>query len=157
MKRSEFVDSGLLPASVFLAGFGLFGCVPGPMFNLGPFLGACILSLPGAFYGSVGLFGPGILLQIGLLPFWERFRRIRAAKIFIQGTEAAATGLIVAGVGMLLRKAMVGPTSFVLTCSAAVFSVIFKKSAPVNIVFHGICGLILATLNIGAPFHDPSV
>lgn len=126
------------------------------MFNLGPFLGACVLSLPGAFYGSIGLFGPGILLQIGLLPFWERVRRIRAAKVFLQGTEAAATGLIVAGVGMLLRKAMVGPASFVLTCSAAVFSVTFQTSAPVNIVFHGVSGLILAALNIGAPFHTPS-
>ncbi len=36
MLLTEFVDSGLLPNQIFLAAFGLFGCVPGPMVTWWP-------------------------------------------------------------------------------------------------------------------------
>lgn len=152
---SEFVESGLLPTSVFLVGFGLFGCIPGPMFNMAPFLGAAVVSLKGGFYGSIGLFGPGILLQIGTLPFWERVRKIEAAQIVLQGTNSAAVGLIIAGVWMLLQKALVGATAFALTCTAGAASVVFGVSPALNIVTHGILGILLVSLGIGGPYHAP--
>ena len=151
--RSEFVESGLLPTSVFLAGFGLFGCVPGPMFNLAVFLGAAILSWRGAVCGSLGLFGPGMLLQIGLLPFWERVRKMRATQTVLQGTNAAAAGLILAGVWMLLRKALVGPAAFALVCTAGAAATVFEVPPAANIVMHGVAGFALVSLGVGGPFH----
>ena len=150
--RSEFVESGLLLTSVFLAGFGLFGCVPGLMFNLAVFLGAAILSWRGAVCGSVGLFGPGILLQIGLLPFWERVRKMRTAQTVLQGTNAAAAGLILAGVWMLLRKALVGPAAFAPVCTAATAATVIEVPPAVNIVMHGVFGFALVSWGVGGPF-----
>lgn len=143
----------MLPASVFLVGFGLFGMVPGPMFNLAAFLGGAMLGWPGAFAGSVGIFGPGLLLQVGLLPFWERVRNVRVARTVLQGTNAAASGLIVAGVWMLLRKTLVGPAAFVLTCSAGAMKVGFGIGPTVNIFVHGVLGVLLVGCGIGGPYH----
>lgn len=126
------------------------------MFNLAPFLGAAVLSWPGAFYGSLGLFGPGILLQIGLLPFWEQLRKVDTAQTVLQGTNSAAAGLIAAGVWMLLRKALVGPTAFALTCTAGAFATVYKVSPAYNILAHGLAGLVLVALGVGGPFHAPS-
>lgn len=147
------MESGLLPTSVFLAGFGLFGCVPGPMFNLAPFLGAAVLSWPGALYGSVGLFGPGLLLMIGFLPFWERVRKNTTAQTILQGTNSAASGLILAGVWMLLKKAMVGPTAFALTCLGGALKMVYGFPPAKIIIVCGVLGFILVWLDIGSPFH----
>lgn len=122
------------------------------MFNLAPFLGAAVLSWPGAFCGSFGLFGPGILLQVALLPFWERLRKVRTARTVLQGTNAAAAGLIVAGVWMLLRKTFVGPAAFALTCTAGAMAVTFQAGPAVNIVLHGIVGALIVYLGIGGPY-----
>lgn len=135
-----------------MAGFGLFGCVPGPMFNLAPFLGAAIIPLRGAIFGSIGLFGPGLLLQLGVLPFWERIRRVQSAQTLLKGTNSAASGLILAGVWMLLKKTMVGPSAFALTCTAASAALVYRVPPAANIAIHGAVGAVLVWLDIGGPF-----
>lgn len=152
-EHSELVESGLLPTSVFLAGFGLFGCTPGPMFNIAPFLGAAIYQLRGGIYGALGLFAPGVLLQLGLLPYWERVRRIKTVKTLLNGTNSAAVGLILTGVWMLMKKTMPGPLAYALVVSAGATSVVFKVS-PAGVIFsHGVLGAVLAQIGVGGPYH----
>ncbi len=140
---TEFVNSGLLPSNIFLAAFGLFGCVPGPMVNLVAFLGASVLGIPGAFLGAIMVNSPGIMLQLGLVPFWSCVRKFDAAQTFLQGANAAAAGLIVAGVWMLLDRALSGPAAFVMTVSAGCMAITFKIPMPLIVVVHGIVGFIL--------------
>lgn len=123
------------------------------MFNLAPFLGASVDQWRGALYGSIGLFGPGILLQLGLLPYWERVRRIKVVKSVLAGTNAAAVGLIITGVWMLMKSVLIGSMAFVLTCSAGVLSVAYNVSPVRVIISHGIIGAILVYFNIGGPYH----
>lgn len=151
-RRSEIVESGLLPSSVFLTGFALIGCVPGPMFNLAPFLGAAIGSWTGAALATTGLFSPGIMLLLGVLPFWEKIRRMKGVRNFISGVNSAAAGLIVAGVWMLLKRTMAGPASFAMAVSAAISMLVYGVQAPVAIVMHGLVGAIFVYFGIGGPF-----
>lgn len=123
------------------------------MFSLATFLGAAIIPIKGAFYGSIGLFGPGVLLQLGLLPFWERFRRVKLVQTVLNGVNAAAVGLIIAGVWSLTQSALAGPTAFALTVSATVLSVIFETTPVGVIVSHGILGALLVYFQIGGPYH----
>lgn len=146
---TEFVQSGLLPANVFLAAFGLFGCVPGPMVNLVAFLGAAVFGWRGAIFGALAVNSPGIMLQLGLVPFWARVRKFECARIFLQGTNSAAAGLIVAGVWMLIDRALTGPAAFVLTVSAGSMALIFEVPMPAIVVLHGIAGVILQYFGIG--------
>jgi chromate transporter len=60
----------------FLQGFALVQMLPGPLFNLSAYVGAIYLGVPGAFVGWVGLFLPGFLLVIALLPLWDRIRKV---------------------------------------------------------------------------------
>lgn len=146
---TEFVNGGLLPANIFLAAFGLFGCIPGPMVNLVAFIGSSVLGFPGALLGAVAVNSPGIMLQLGLVPFWTCIRRFDAAQTFLQGANSAAAGLIVAGVWMLLDRAITGPAAFVMTVSAGCMGVAFKAPMPLIVVVHGIIGGALHYFGIG--------
>lgn len=152
MLLNEIVETGMLPNEVFLAGFALVGCVPGPMFNLAAFLGAAIAGFPGALRGAFGLFAPGIIIVLGLLPFWEQVRKKKIVRDIVQGVNSAASGLIVAGVWMLLKRVMVGPASFSLAVSAGVAMTVFKVSSPIAIALHGGIGALFVLLGIGGPF-----
>ena len=55
--------------------------LPGPLFNLSSYLGAVYRGVPGAFVGWLGLFGPGVSLIFGFLPFWGRVRQIAWFKV----------------------------------------------------------------------------
>lgn len=123
------------------------------MFSIATFLGAAIVPYQGALYGSFGLFGPGVLLQLGILPFWERFRRVKIVQTVLNGVNAAAVGLIIAGVWSLVQSALAGPTAFALTFSATVLSAVFETSPVGVIMSHGILGALLVYLKIGGPYH----
>jgi len=55
--------------------------MPGPLFNLAAYIGALaarragINVLAGIFAAWFGLFGPGVMLIYGVLPFWGAFRK----------------------------------------------------------------------------------
>jgi chromate transporter len=153
MILNEVVESGWLPGSVFLSGFGLVGCLPGPLFNIAPFLGAAMLSWRGAFYTTIGLFGPGLILILGLLPFWEHVRKWRDFRIFLSGVSASAAGLIIVGVWMLLHRTLVGPLAFALAIYAGTCSVMYKIHTPYIILSAGAAGALMVACNVGGPYH----
>ncbi len=92
---------------------------------------------------------PGIMLQLGLLPFWDRLRKYESAQIFLQGTNSAAAGLIVAGVWMLMDRAMTGPAAYVMMVTAGTMAVVYKAPTPLIVIGHGAIGLLLVYFGIG--------
>jgi chromate transporter len=42
----------------------------------------------------VSVFLPGFLILIGVLPFWDRFRRMARAQSLMQGANAAVVGIL---------------------------------------------------------------
>lgn len=140
--------AAILPVQTFLFGFGLISLAPGPMFNMAWFLGAALDGVRGALFAAFGLFGPGILLLLGVLPFWERVRRWGKFRIFLSGVNAGATGLIVSGVWMLLLKSLVGPFAFAIAVWAASLSLIYGAPTALIIVGSGIVGAIGTALGL---------
>lgn len=88
----------------FKAGLALIHAMPGPMFNLSAYLGAVTAvrtgwnPLVGVAACWLGLFGPGIMLMYGLLPFWGGFRSSEVYRRALPGLNAAAVGLVVMAV-----------------------------------------------------------
>jgi chromate transport protein ChrA len=88
----------------FKTGLALIQAMPGPMFNLSAFLGAAMAvranwAVPvGVAACWLGLFGPGIMLLYGLLPFWGSFRQSEVYRRSLPGFNAAAVGLVVMAV-----------------------------------------------------------
>jgi chromate transport protein ChrA len=88
----------------FKAGLAIIQAMPGPMFNLSAYLGA-VIAVRASWNVAVGvaacwlgLFGPGIMLLYGLLPFWGRFRQSEVYRRALPGLNAAAVGLVVMAV-----------------------------------------------------------
>jgi hypothetical protein len=77
---------------------------PGPNFNFAVALG--FLANPGyrplgAILGFLGIFSPGILLKLGLLPLYASWRDKPIARSIIRGLNASAAGLVFTAVWQL--------------------------------------------------------
>jgi chromate transporter len=96
--REAFVTPGWVSDDSFLAGYGAAQAVPGPLFTFAAYLGAVAKAEPngitGAAVGLIGIFLPGILILIGMLPFWEAFRARPGAQAAMRGVNAAVVGLL---------------------------------------------------------------
>jgi len=91
------VDPGWVSAHDFLLGFGVLQAFPGPVFNLAVYLGA--LALPsspflGGFLGFIGIYTPGLLLKLAVLPLYSRFASHEPSRSVLKGFNAAAVGFL---------------------------------------------------------------
>lgn len=98
--RDGFVGSGLVANDAFLAGYGAAQAVPGPLFTFSAYLGAVAeTSLPvlaAVACALLGIFLPGMLILIGVLPFWRRLQHSSGARRSMAGVNAAVVGLLIA-------------------------------------------------------------
>uniref|UniRef100_E6VMC1 Chromate transporter, chromate ion transporter (CHR) family n=1 Tax=Rhodopseudomonas palustris (strain DX-1) TaxID=652103 RepID=E6VMC1_RHOPX len=95
--RDGFVGPGWVSDDAFLAGYGAAQAVPGPLFSFAAYLGAIAApasGLTGAAIGLIGIFLPGFLILLGVLPFWHGLRHYPAAQAMMRGVNAAVVGLL---------------------------------------------------------------
>ncbi len=96
--REAFVTPGWISDDAFLAGYGAAQAVPGPLFTFAAFLGTVVKpgphGLAGATLGLIGIFLPGILVLVGMLPFWDAFRLRPGAQAAMRGVNAAVVGIL---------------------------------------------------------------
>ena len=107
-------------------GFAILQAFPGPNFAFAAYLG--VLAVPsnpvlGAFLGYLGIFTPGILLKLALLPLYKVWREYAIAKSALRGLNAAAVGLIYTAVwqlflGMWEPRALLGSLANVMALSS---------------------------------------
>lgn len=98
--EAEVVGPGWLTHDTFLAGYAAAQAVPGPLFTFAAYLGAVSHTGPGGLLGGLlalgAVFLPGLLLVLGVWPFWERLRRIPTAQAALRGANAAVVGILAA-------------------------------------------------------------
>ncbi|KAJ3128374.1 hypothetical protein HK098_004621 [Nowakowskiella sp. JEL0407] len=96
--------------SEFLIGFAIISVLPGPMFNFAAYCGALALrnSYSGlsSLFAWIGIFFPGLILQIAVIPVWRQYRSLDAAKTIFRGVNAAAAGLLFSAVYLLSQNAI---------------------------------------------------
>ncbi len=96
--QAEVVAPGWVTQDAFLAGYGAVQAVPGPLFTFAGYLGAVMGPAPGGPAGAAlamaAVFLPGFLILAGVLPFWDRFRRLERAQSAMQGANAAVVGIL---------------------------------------------------------------
>jgi chromate transporter len=93
------VGRGWVDEGTFLAGYGGAQALPGPLFTFAAYLGAVSSPRPGVWGGLIalaGIFLPGLLLVIAVLPWWERLRRNDALRWAIAGVNASVVGVLLA-------------------------------------------------------------
>lgn len=96
--EQEFVATGAIDKSLFLAGYGATQAVPGPLFTFASYLGVLADNGPRGIFGgliaTLMIFLPGFLLVIVILPFWGRVRENRTVRSAISGANAAVVGVL---------------------------------------------------------------
>jgi chromate transport protein ChrA len=96
--EAEVVRSGWVTHDQFLAGYGAAQAVPGPLFTFAAYLGVVLGPEPNGLVGAgvalVAVFLPGFLLLVGVIPFWDGFRKRDSARALMRGTNAAVVGIL---------------------------------------------------------------
>ncbi len=98
--RAATVGPGWIDDNAFLAGYGAVQAVPGPLSTFSAYLGAVVRPEPhgavGAAIALVGLFLPGLLLVVGVLPFWSALRASARTRAVFAGVNASVVGILLA-------------------------------------------------------------
>lgn len=117
--EQNFVAPALIERSAFLAGYGATQAVPGPLFTFASYLGAIANNGPGGVLGgiiaTISIFLPGILLVLGIVPFWEQLRENGIFGSAISGANAAVVGVLGAALYQpIWTSSVLDPSDFAL-------------------------------------------
>lgn len=143
--ETSVVESGWVSAERFLAGYGVVQAVPGPLFTFAAYLGALASPGPAGIAGAgvalVAIFLPGMLLVVGILPFWDRLRLKPGAKNAMAGANAAVVGILASALyEPVWTSALLTPSDFAVATTAFVLLTVWKLSPWKVVVLTGMAG-----------------
>lgn len=94
MLELEWVQSGAVTESQFLAGYSLAQALPGPLFTFAAYLGGVMGGWAGALVATLAIFLPGLLLIIGILPFYQAFTSSKRVQAGLVAVQAGVVGFL---------------------------------------------------------------
>lgn len=150
--QAEPVIASAVTPQQFLSGYGAAQAVPGPLFSFAAYLGAVAQpggGLAAAAVALVSIFLPGMLLLIGVLPFWNRLRTAGSARAAIRGANAAVVGILAAALYRpLIVTGITGPFALgiAIICLALLA---LRVPAWVAVLLGGAAGAITGLLGLG--------
>jgi chromate transporter len=133
--HASVVEPGWVSEAAFLSGYGAAQAVPGPLFTFAAYLGATIYApsgdapsgWPGAALCLAAIFLPGLLLVLGVLPFWVSLGRAALMPAGLRGVNAAVVGVLLSALyDPVWTKGIGGPADFALALVAFALLVIWK-------------------------------
>ncbi|AVT79473.1 chromate efflux transporter [Rhodopseudomonas palustris] len=149
--RDGFVGPGWVSDDAFLAGYGAAQAVPGPLFSFAAYLGAIaapVRGLVGAAIGLVGIFLPGFLILLGVLPFWHGLRRYPAAQAMMRGVNAVVVGLLGAALySPVWTSTIRGTADVAVALTGFALLTIWRVPPLVVVAFSASAGIVGALLN----------
>ena len=149
--QSEVVPSGWVSNDAFLAGYGAAQAVPGPLFTFAAYLGAVLEPVPNGLTGGIicltAIFVPSFLLVVGVLPFWDSLRGVKAMQTTLLGINAAVVGLLLAALyNPVWTSAILSPSDFGLAIGAYTLLVFWKVPPWLVVILTAVGGWLLAIL-----------
>ncbi|WEK02809.1 MAG: chromate efflux transporter [Candidatus Devosia phytovorans] len=125
--EAETVARGWVSQSDFLAGYGATQAVPGPLFTFAAYLGTASDGVFGAIIALIAIFLPGLLLLVGVLPFWDALRGRPLAQAAMRGANAAVVGILGAALyDPVWISAVLSPRDFLLALTGFLALVVWK-------------------------------
>ena len=149
--QAATVARGWIDTSTFLAGYGGAQALPGPLFTFSAYLGALLQpkpnGLPGAALALTAIFLPGLLLVLGVLPFWNRLRANPTAQSLLAGVNASVVGILAAALYRPLWTSTVkAPSDYVLVVAASLALIVGKMRPWIVVCIIAAAGAVLPYL-----------
>ena len=146
--RDAVVTPGWVADDSFLAGYGAAQAMPGPLFTFAAYLGAVLRPGPGGVLGAVvplvAIFLPGLLLLVGVLPFWAGLRTRPAAQAGMRGVNAAVVGVLGAALyDPVWTSAVLRPADFAVASVGFVLLVVWRAPPLVIVGLGAVLGVVL--------------
>lgn len=146
--EQEVVQSGWISSEVFLAGYGAAQAVPGPLFTFAAYLGAVSGPEPNGILGAaialIAVLLPGLLLLVGVIPFWNRFRTMASAQALMRGANAAVVGILGAALyDPVFTSAIVSPAAFALALTCFVLLMAWKAPPWLVVIVAAVGGILI--------------
>jgi chromate transporter len=129
--QSATVSTGWVSNDDFLAGYGAAQALPGPLFTFSAYLGAIVHpqphGAPGAIIALLAIFLPGLLLIVGILPFWNHLRSSTQTRALFSGVNASVVGILLAALYQPIWVSTVHhPADFAIVLSAFLALAVWK-------------------------------
>jgi chromate transporter len=149
--EASVVETGWVSAGSFLAGYGAAQAVPGPLFTFAAYLGAVVAPEPNGILGAVicliAIFLPGMLLLVGILPFWNDLHKIRGAQAVMAGANASVVGILASALyHPVWTSAVHIPPDFAAALVAFVLLTVWKVSPWKVVLLTALGGIGLSLL-----------
>lgn len=145
--EAAVVQPGWMGADAFMSGYGAAQAVPGPLFTFAAYLGLAMQGggLAMSALALVMVFGPGLLLLVAVMPYWQRLRQGRFAPPMMLGANAAVVGILGAALyDPVWTSAIVGPYEFALALSGFLMLSVWKQPAWIVVLGMAAGGVLLA-------------
>lgn len=145
--QSATVNTGWIDNNTFLAGYAAAQALPGPLFTFAAYLGAAMQPLPhgaaGAAVALIAIFLPGLLLVVGVLPFWNQLRANQRTRAILGGVNASVVGILLAALYQpVWTSTILKPADFVFALAAFVALAAWKTPPWIVVIVSAILGLI---------------
>ena len=149
--RDAVVTPGWVSDSAFLAGYGAAQAVPGPLFTFAAYLGAVAGTPPAGILGGIvaliAIFLPGILVLVGVLPFWHRLRAQPNAQAAMRGINAAVVGLLGSALyNPVWVSAVREPADFAVAAVGFVLLIVWRAPPLLVVLLSAAAGMGLALM-----------
>ena len=149
--EAEVVPPGWVTKDVFIAGYGAAQAVPGPLFTFAGYLGTAMDVVSPRWLGGLlalgAIFLPSFFLVAGVLPFWERLRRVARVRRALMGVNAAVVGLLLAALyDPVWTSAIRAPEDFALAVGAFVLLAIWRVPPWAVVALAAGAGAVIAAL-----------
>lgn len=152
--QAEPAIAGAVDHDGFLAGYGAAQAVPGPLFTFAAYLGFNMqdgwVAPLAALLALIAVFLPGLLLLIGVLPFWQRLRGNPTIRSAITGANAAVVGILSAALWTpVITSGVTGPASLIIALGCFLMLTLWKLPAWVAVITGAAAGFITGAAGLG--------
>jgi chromate transporter len=100
LMQSQLAHSGIVSQDAILTGYAAAQAMPGPLFTIASFAGACAfdgaLGWRGALLSTVAIFAPSFFLLAGIAPFYKSLAQRDGFRAALAGANASVVGLLAA-------------------------------------------------------------
>ena len=142
--QTQIVAPNFVNNDIFLVGYGLTQALPGPLFSFAAFLGTIIGGWSMGLLCLIAVYLPSVLILLGVLPFWEKWRHHSKFQAVLAGINAAVVGLLLgAFYTSVWTDAVHSVLDVAIVLAAFIALEYFKLSQWIVVIGVGIIGAIV--------------